>query len=87
MSAVPRGEEMNLKDPRLEYLNLTPLVNREGGFRARLDGQEAEILQLTSEFLQTAHTPEGYRAFQEVMTRRAFDALRSVRQMPPGEDE
>jgi hypothetical protein len=66
---------------------LTPLVNREGGFRARLDGQEAEILQLTSEFLQIAHIPEEYRAFQEIMAHRAFDALRSVRQMPPGEDE
>ncbi len=72
---------------KIEYLNLTPLVNREGGFRAPMDGQEAEILRLTSEFLQTAHTPEEYRAFQEDMTHRAYDVLRSVHRQPPGEEE
>jgi glutamine amidotransferase-like uncharacterized protein len=61
-----------------EYLNLTPLVNREGGFREILEASEAEILRLTSEFLQGEHTQEEYRAFQEAMSRRAYGALRSV---------
>ena len=61
-----------------EYLNLTPLVNREGGFRGTLNDREAEILRQTSEFLQREHTGEEYRVFQEAMARRAYDALRSV---------
>ena len=61
-----------------EYLNLTPLVNRDGGFRGPLNDQEAEILRLTSEFLRDEHTGEEYCAFQEAMSRRAYDALRSV---------
>ncbi|MCD4748649.1 MAG: hypothetical protein K8R59_04670 [Thermoanaerobaculales bacterium] len=71
---------------KIEYLNLTPLVNRDGGFRARLDADEAEIMRLTSEFLQSTHTPAEYRAFQEMMTRRALDALRSVGE-PPGDEQ
>jgi hypothetical protein len=62
-----------------EYLNLTPLVNREGGFREILEAREAEILRLTSEFLRDEHAGEEYRVFQEAMSRRAYDALRSVR--------
>lgn len=61
-----------------EYLNLTPLVNLDGGFRAQLDTGEAEILKLTSKFLQTTHSPMEYRTFQESMARLALDALRSV---------
>ncbi|MGD9020523.1 MAG: hypothetical protein PVF46_01905 [Lysobacterales bacterium] len=61
-----------------EYLNLTPLANREGGFRQYLDAVEADILRLTAEFLQSGHTTGEYRAFQEAMTLRAYEALRSV---------
>ncbi len=66
------------KGHKNEYLNLTPLVNRDGGFRAHLDIGEAEILRLTSEFLQRAHSPMEYRTFQESMAQHALDALRSV---------
>jgi len=67
-------EEGNKK----EYLNLTPVVNRDGGFRGTLNDQEAEILRQTSEFLLSEHTGEEYRAFQKAVARRAYDALRSV---------
>jgi len=61
-----------------EYLNLMPLENRDGGFRGSLDVVEAEVLRQTSEFLQHEHTGEEYRAFEDTMARRAYDALRSV---------
>ena len=63
---------------KIEYLNLTPLVNREGGFRARLDTEEAEILRLTADFLDGAHSAAEYRSFQDSMARRALEALSSV---------
>lgn len=64
---------------KIEYLNLTPLVNREGGFRAVLDDEEAEILRLTTEFLDSAHSAAEYRAFQDAMASRVLLALSAVR--------
>ena len=76
---IKKGVRPFSEGHKIEYLNLTPLVNREGGFRAGLDAEEAEILRLTVEFLDSAHSAAEYRAFQDSMARRALEALSSVR--------
>jgi hypothetical protein len=69
---------ISTRDSIDRYHTSATVVNREGGFREILEAREAEILRLTSEFLRDEHTGEEYRAFQEAMSRRAYDVLRSV---------
>jgi hypothetical protein len=65
---------------REEYLNARRLDNRDGtGFLPRLLAVEDEIFEQTATFLGVPRTSEELAAFQDEMTAKALETLRSIR--------
>lgn len=62
------------------YLNCTRLDNDAGtGFLPSIRSAEAEILNLTGDFLIERHTPAELAAFQKQMAEKALTVLQSIR--------
>jgi len=64
---------------REEYLNARRLDNRDGtGFLPRLLAAEDDIFRRAATFLKVPRTPEELAAFQDEMTAKALETMRSV---------